>query len=243
MPKLENSTFWVIFKHCEWWREMIRKRKVIFWLFWTLLCSDFCTGFFADNSCPQYATYFEALNTTTDCNGALPISDLGLTGDKFCEKICPQVSTQCLKLQKKSHSIRAKRATFTFWVEKSSLKMPKKVDFDEFLKTWNLQSNIVTRQVTFYIGQKLVKNGKIIKFKGDIFGDFQTVWCILSNMNLYPSDNFVFCLKILFGSSTFHESQAWFYSGQFFMIYQSSFDSFLQPLDVVLSFILNFPGS
>ena len=48
------------------------------------------------------------------------------------------------------------------------------------------------------------------------------------NMNLYPSDNFVFCLKILFGSSTFHESQAWFYSGQFFMIYQSSFDSFLQ---------------
>ena len=91
---------------------MIRKRKVIFWLFWTLLCSDFCTGFFADNSCPQYATYFEALNTTTDCNGALPISDLGLTGDKFCEKICPQVSTQCLKLQKKSHSIRAKRYVY-----------------------------------------------------------------------------------------------------------------------------------
>ena len=80
---------------------MIRKRKGIFWLFWTLLCSDFCTGFFADNSCPQYATYFEALNTTTDCNGALPISDLGLTGDKFCEKICPQVSTQCLKITEK----------------------------------------------------------------------------------------------------------------------------------------------
>ena len=50
------------------------------------------------------------------------------------------------KSQKKSHSIwRAKRATFTFWVDESSLKMPKKVPFGEFLKTWNLQSNNVTR--------------------------------------------------------------------------------------------------
>ena len=40
------------------------------------------------------------------------------------------------KSQKKSHSIlRAKRATFTFWVDKSSLKMPKMIHFDEFLKT------------------------------------------------------------------------------------------------------------
>ena len=70
------------------WSEMIRKRKVITWLM-TLLCSEFCSGFFGDNSCPQYATYFEALNTTTDCNGALPISNLGLTGDKFCSNICP----------------------------------------------------------------------------------------------------------------------------------------------------------
>ena len=51
---------------------------------------------------------------------------------------------------KKSHStLRAKRATFTFWVDKSSLKMPKMVNFGEFLKTWSLQSNNVTRQVTF----------------------------------------------------------------------------------------------
>ena len=40
--------------------------------------------------------------------------------------------------QKKSHStVRAKRATFTFWVDQSSLKL------------WSLQSNIVTRHVTF----------------------------------------------------------------------------------------------
>ena len=52
------------------------------------------------------------------------------------------------KSQKKSHStLRAKRATFTFWVDKSSLKMPKMVNFGEFLKTWILRSNSVTRQV------------------------------------------------------------------------------------------------
>ena len=38
--------------------------------------------------------------------------------------------------RKKSHStLRAKRATFTFWLDKSSLKMPKMVQFGEFLKT------------------------------------------------------------------------------------------------------------
>ena len=40
------------------------------------------------------------------------------------------------KLQKKSHStLRAKRATFLLWVDKNSLKMPKMVQFGEFLKT------------------------------------------------------------------------------------------------------------
>ena len=54
------------------------------------------------------------------------------------------------KSQKKSHStLRAKRATFTFWVDNSSSKMPKMVNFGDFLKTWNLRSNSVTRQVTF----------------------------------------------------------------------------------------------
>ena len=45
--------------------------------------------------------------------------------------------------------MRAKRATYKFWMDKSSLKMPKMVNFDEFLKTWNLLSNSVTRQVNF----------------------------------------------------------------------------------------------
>ena len=54
------------------------------------------------------------------------------------------------KSQKKSRStLRAKRATFTFWVDKSWLKMPEMVQFGEFLKTWSLRSNRVTRQVSF----------------------------------------------------------------------------------------------
>ena len=68
------------------------------------------------------------------------------------------LKTWCLKITKKSHStLQAKRAMFTFWVDKSSLKMPKMVNFGDFLKTWNLRSNSVTRQVTFNgtkIGEK-----------------------------------------------------------------------------------------
>ena len=62
------------------------------------------------------------------------------------------------KSLKKSHStLRAKRATFTFWVDKSSLKM---CHFGKFLKTWSLQSSSVTRQVNFdrtKIGAKIEK--------------------------------------------------------------------------------------
>ena len=54
------------------------------------------------------------------------------------------------KSQKKvSLKIASYGATFTFWVDKSSLKMPKKVNFGEFLNTWSLLSNSVTRWVNF----------------------------------------------------------------------------------------------
>ena len=51
------------------------------------------------------------------------------------------------KSQKKSHStLRAKRATFTFCVDKKFIKkVPKMVNFGEFLKTWSLRSNSVTK--------------------------------------------------------------------------------------------------
>ena len=87
------------------------------------------------------------------------------------------------KLQKKSHSIlRAKRATFIFWVDKSSLKMSKIVHFGEFLKTWSLRSNSVTRQVSFY---RTKIGGKCQKFKNSN----ATFWvifkqCALANFQL-----------------------------------------------------------
>ena len=71
--------------------------------------------------------------------------------------------------QKKSHStLQAKRAKF--WVDKSWLKMPKMVNFGEFLKT------SATRQGNSK-GQKLTENAKIQKLKCDILDDFQTLWC------------------------------------------------------------------
>ena len=49
------------------------------------------------------------------------------------------------------------------------------VHFGEFLKTWSLRSNSVTRQVSFN-NTKLVENAKIKKLKCDILDDFQTLW-------------------------------------------------------------------
>ena len=52
------------------------------------------------------------------------------------------------KSQKKSYStLRAKRATFTFWVDKSSLKVPKMVHLGEFFFKWSFRWNNVTRLV------------------------------------------------------------------------------------------------
>ena len=48
------------------------------------------------------------------------------------------------------------------------------VHFGEFLKTWSLRSNSVTRQVNFN-RKKLVENAKIEKLKWDILSDFQTM--------------------------------------------------------------------
>ena len=47
------------------------------------------------------------------------------------------------------HCERRELRLHTYWVYKSSSKVPKMVHFGEFLKTWSLQSNSVTRRVTF----------------------------------------------------------------------------------------------
>ena len=83
------------------------------------------------------------------------------------------------KSQEKSYStLRAKRATFTFWVDKSSLKIRKMVQFGEFLKTYSLRSNRVTRQVSFN-GSTI--GGKCQNWKFQMRGWFQTFWISLSS--------------------------------------------------------------
>ena len=80
------------------------------------------------------------------------------------------------KSQKKSHStLRAKRAVFTFWVDKSWLKMPKIVNFGSF---WNPEAcgQTLLPDMSISIRQKLIKNAKFQKHKCDILSDFQTLW-------------------------------------------------------------------
>ena len=55
----------------------------------------------------------------------------------------------------------ASKAKSTFWVDKSSLKMPKIVNFGEFLK--NGQTVLPDRSLL--LGQTLLENAKIQKFK------------------------------------------------------------------------------
>ena len=75
------------------------------------------------------------------------------------------------KSSNKSHfTLRAKRTTFTFWVDKNWLKKQKMVNFGEFLKTWNLWSNSATRQVTFNSAKIKLK-----KSKCDFLSHFQTL--------------------------------------------------------------------
>ena len=54
--------------------------------------------------------------------------------------------SRCLKITEKVSFNIASEASYVY---KSSLKMPKIVHFGEFLKTWSLRSNSVTRQVSF----------------------------------------------------------------------------------------------
>ena len=85
------------------------------------------------------------------------------------------------KSAKKSHStLRAKRATFTLWVDKSLLKMPKMVNFGELLKIWSYCSNSVTRQVTLNMTKI---GGKSQKWKNSN----ATFWVILKHCEYVDS--------------------------------------------------------
>ena len=71
----------------------MKRKKVFLLVFLCVSGSLTLVQAFFDDSCPKHATFFEASNTTTDCNGAMPISTFGIKGDKFCSNICPDVSS------------------------------------------------------------------------------------------------------------------------------------------------------
>ena len=76
------------------------------------------------------------------------------------------------KSQKKSHStLRAKRATFTLRVYKSSLKMLKMFNLTSYWKPQACGQTALPDK-SIVIGQKLVENAKIEKLNCDILGDF-----------------------------------------------------------------------
>ena len=92
-----------------------------------------------NNGTTNGTTTHNTTNGSSQQNGLSDseVSNGNSAGSKL-SKVSPVFLHSVWKLQKKSHSIlralRAKRATFTFWVEKRSLKMPKIVNFGEFLK-------------------------------------------------------------------------------------------------------------
>ena len=101
------------------------------------------------------------------------------------------ITSRCLKITEKvSFNI-----TFTFWVDKSSVNRSKMVNFGEFLKTWSLRSNSVTRQVNFNrtkIGGKC-QNSKI---QMRHLGNFQTMWTWWTSNSFAPFMSLDFGAKI-----------------------------------------------
>ena len=82
--------------------------------------------------------------------------------DKKTEILNWQKKTEIENHRKKSHStLRAKRAMFTFWVDKNSLKMPKMVDFWRVFEKFKACGQTVLPDRTILIGQKMVENVKI----------------------------------------------------------------------------------
>ena len=65
------------------------------------------------------------------------------------------------KITEKSHStLRAKRVTFTFWVAKSSLKIPKIITLTSFRKL-DADGQSLLPDRLFLLRQKLVKDAKM----------------------------------------------------------------------------------
>ena len=101
------------------------------------------------------------------------------------------------KSQKKSHSsLRAKRAKFTFWVDKNSSKMPKNVNFGQFLKNvtfWVIFKHCAVSMFFFRLSRASAgwtQEQKNVKRKGYLFPR--------EEMFIDSSPNAIFCLLRFF---------------------------------------------
>ena len=84
----------------------------------------------------------------------------------------PQLLFEWLFIIKKNYGLFVDFLTSEGWclkitekvsLKKAKIKLPKIVHFGEFLKTWCLRSNSVTRQVNFNM-KKMVENAKVSNF-------------------------------------------------------------------------------
>ena len=81
---------------------------------------------------------------------------------------------RCLKITEKVSFNIASEASYVYILSGQKLiKNAKSGHFGEFLTTWNGQTVFPDRSIL--IGQKLMKNVKIPKFKCDILSNFQTM--------------------------------------------------------------------
>ena len=99
-------------------------------------------------------------------------------------------------------TLRAKRATFTFCVDKSSLIRPKMVHFGEFLKTWSLRSNSVTRHVNLKTDKNWWKMPKLKNSNA-------TFWVIFKHCETTTKPFFLRCID-------FNKRNIWFLHHQTF---------------------------
>ena len=88
------------------------------------------------------------------------------------------ITTRCLKITEKVSFNIASEASYVYiFSGQKSIKNTKNGPFWRVFRKPEACGQTVLPDRSVLIGQKLVENAKIKKFKCDILGDFQTLWC------------------------------------------------------------------
>ena len=133
-----------------------------------------------------YGCYFQIQNankcnlalgviTTTLCVISALLFQTSLADFTFLKWRACAIGPQCLKITEKVSFNIASEASYVYILSgQKILKMPKMINFGEFLKSWIFGQTVLPDR-SILIGQKLVENGKLQKFKCDILSNFQTM--------------------------------------------------------------------